>query len=128
MFKISVYSSIRKTLSSTSTRASKAKSSTSLTVLNTSFFSNSTPTIAISNFSIRTTFTKSAKATFTSTVVGSHGFSGIGISARLTTLGKALVGSSIGQGDWWCAIVQGLSGGHSHEKEKDSLFQNTKNI
>ena len=121
--KVRLYSRIAEALSSTSTRASNASSSTSLTVLNTSILSNSTPTFAISNLSRGTTFTKIAKTTFTSTVIGSYGFSGKGIRASLTTLGKALVstGDSIGLDKH---LSEGLSVGHSHDKEKDSLVQN----
>jgi len=121
--KVRLYSRIAEALSSTSTRASNASSSTSLTVLNTSILSNSTPTFAISNLSRGTTFAELAKATFTNTVIGRHGFSGKGISASLTTLGKALVdsGDSIGLDKH---LSKGLSVGHSHNKEKDSLVQN----
>ena len=120
-------------MSSASTRAGDTLLSTSLTIVNAFLLTNFAPAFAIGDLSRSTAIAKVTEAAFAQAVVGSHGFSGEGISASLTTLGKALVGSdsrgnavsSIGQGRdntiAGSAIVKGLSGGHSHEDETDSL-------
>ena len=107
--------------------------STSLAVVDTFLLPNIAPTFAIGDLSRSTALAEVTEAAFVHTVVGSHGFSGEGISASLTFLGEALVGSggnsvrvsSISQGGdntiGGGAIVKGLSGGHGHEDETDSL-------
>ena len=120
-------------MSSASTRASDTLLSTSLAVVNTFLLTNIAPTFAIGDLSRSTALAEVTEAAFVHTVEGGHGFSDEGISASLTFLGKALVGnggnsiriSSISQrGDntiGGSAIVKGLSGGHGHEDETESL-------
>ena len=115
-------------MSSTSSRASNASSFASFAVVDTLLLSNLAPTFAISDLSGSTALAEITETTFAQAVVGSNGFSGKGISASLTTLRKALSVnsvSSISQGGdntiVGGAIVKGLSGGHGHEEETDSL-------
>ena len=120
-------------MSSASTRAGDTLLSTSLAVVNTFLLTNIAPTFAIGDLSRSTALAEVTEAAFVHTVVGGHGFSDEGISASLTFLGKALVGnggnsvrvSSISQGGdntiAGGAIVKGLSGGHGHEDETESL-------
>ena len=107
--------------------------STSLTVVNAFLLPDIAPTFAIGDLSRSTALAEVTETAFVHTVEGGHGFSDEGISASLTFLGKALVGnggnsvriSSISQrGDntiGGSAIVKGLSGGHGHEDETESL-------
>ena len=118
-------SSKSQSLSSTRSRTSNTISSTTLAVLksNASFLSNRAPTFAVRNLSGSQAFAESAKATFISAIEGSHGFVGKAGLASLAFLAKALVDTgcadSVGQrGDRVVRVdvVEGLSGGHGHDK------------
>ena len=110
-------------MSSTRSRTSNTISSTTLAVLNASFLSHRAPTFAVRNLSGSQAFAESAKATFISAIEGSHGFVGKAGLASLAFLAKALVDTgcadSVGQrGDRVVRVdvVEGLSGGHGHDK------------